>query len=395
MAVRILFVDDDWNELEQLRVCTRHMRDVWEMTFACGAREALQNLSSPAKAPDVVLCELELDNTDGIELLEAAHHKVPSSIRLLHSQDPAAAPLTRAAPWVHHHLPKPLDATEFEATIHELTQHPRLYEDNPIVRLASAVDTLPPLPSTYHRVMEIAHKPDFSLREIAEAIEDDVALTTATIRLVNSSFIGLRVEISSIEQAVGLLGLDVLRGSILGSSLFESPSLASSWLDRTSLADRSRSVAALARAIAKLDGHSTREQAFAFLAGVVHGAGLLLLSHCPLVEIPENTGIENTIDPAVDTRLFGIDRYALGAYLLRLWGFEKNVVEAVAGLAVEPHVMRSPTASSLRTASELVAWGGFSVGAFVEGDAESRELVASMRNELDKRLDAADAATAA
>lgn len=386
MVVRILFVDDDWNELEQLRLATRHKRDDWSMSFACGSRDALRHLASMSEPPDVVLSELDLDGIDGIELLQKAHRKAPESIRLLHSADPSTAALCRAAPWAHHHLAKPLIVDEFEATIRQLTQHPRRFEDNPIVQLAESVDSLPTLPTTYQRVMEIAQTSDFSLGEVASAIQDDIGLTAETIKLVNSSFFGLRSDVTSIEQAVGLLGLDVIRGLVLGNSLFGDSMAGSSWLDLPGLSERSQDVAALARALAKADGHSNRDQALAFLGGMVHGAGLLLLSRCPSVDMPASTGIEYSIDPAVDLRLFGVDRYALGAYLLRLWGFERNVVAAVAGLAVEPHLMRSPTARSLRTASELVAWGGFSVTAFVEGDQETRDLVSAMRQELDKRL---------
>jgi HD-like signal output (HDOD) protein len=215
------------------------------------------------------------------------------------------------------------------------------------------------------------------------------------MKLVNSSFFGLRSDVTSVEQAVGLLGVDVIRGLVLANSLFAEPSAGAAWLDLAGLADRSQTVAALARAIAKVDGHTSREQALAFLSGMVHGAGLLLLCRCPSVNIPSSTGVEYSIDPSVDTRLFGVDRYALGAYLLRLWGFETGIVEAVAGLAVEPHLMSSPTARSLRAANELVAWGGFSVAEFVEGDPETRALVAAMRVELDKRLELGEPATAA
>ncbi len=394
MVVRILFVDDDWNELEQLRLATRHKRDDWDMSFACGSRDALRHLSSMSDPPDVVMCELDLEGIDGIALLQEAHQKAPESIRLLHSADPSTAALCRAAPWAHHQLTKPIIVDEFDATIRELTQHPRRFEDNPIVELAASVDSLPALPTTYQRVMEIAQTSDFSLGEIASAIQDDIALTAETIKLVNSSFFGLRSDVTSIEQAVGLLGLDVIRGLVLGNSLF-SDSVSSNWLDLQGLSERSQDVAALARALAKADGHSNRDQALAFLGGMVHGAGLLLLSRCPSVDMPASTGIEFSIDPGVDLRLFGVDRYALGAYLLRLWGFERSVVAAVAGLAVEPQVMRSPTARSLRTASELVAWGGFSVTAFVEGDQETRDLVSAMRIELDKRLPDGETARAA
>ncbi len=369
------------------------MQHVWDRTFACGSADALRHLASRSPAPDVVITELHLSGMDGIDLLKAIQATVPQSIRLLHSSSSSTAAICRAIPWAHQFLPKPLDLAELEQTITNLRGDPSAHDRHIITKLVGSVATLPALPATYQRVVAISNQPDFSLRDISNAIQDDVALTAATMKLVNSSFFGLRSDVTSVEQAVSLLGLDVIRGLVLANSLFSESSASAPWLDLARLAERSQLVAALARSISKVDGNTSREHALAFLSGMVHGSGLLLLSRSPSVDLPAATGIEYSIDPDVDIRLFGVDRYALGAYLLRLWGFETTIVEAVAGLAVEPHVMNSPTARALRAANELVAWGGFSVPDFVEGDYETRELVAAMRIELDKRLtETADAA---
>lgn len=393
MVVRVLFVDDAWDELEQLRRLTRHLRPDWDMSFACGSNDALRHLAQATEPPDVVLTELELAGMDGIDLLRAIQGSAPRSLRLLHSDRPSTAAIVRAIPWTHRFLPKPLDPHEFERTVAELRGDPTAHESHAIAEIAGAVVNLPVLPSTYQQVVEISSRDDYALQEIAAAIQGDVALTTETMKLVNSSFFGLRTDVTSIEQAVNLLGLDVVRGLVLASSLFDQES--ASWLDLRKLAERSQAVASLARALARVDGLPVRDQALAFLGGMVHGAGLLLLARCERVELPPSTGIENSIDPNIDMRLFGMDRYALGAYLLRLWGFEPGIVEAVAGLALHPRVVDSATARTLRTANELVAWGGFSVAAFVANEPETVTIVEAMRAELDKRLDGGDAPNAA
>jgi HD-like signal output (HDOD) protein len=361
------------------------MRGAWDMSFACGSNDAIRHLSSSEHPPDVVLAELELAGIDGIDLLKTIQSSAPHSVRLLHSEHASKAAICRSVPWAHQFLTKPLDIALFESTIARLRVDPTAHESHAISVLAGSADTLPALPSTYQRVVDISSRPDFSLREIAEAIQDDVALTAETMKVVNSSFFGLKGDVTSIEQAVSMLGLDVMRGLVLANSLFDADSKAADWLDLAALADRSQAVAALARAIAKADGHSNRDQALAFLSGMVHGAGLLLLGCCNGVDLPAGTGIEYSIDPEVDIRLFGIDRYALGAYLLRIWAFEPSIVEAVAGLGVPSGVVGGTTAATLRIASELVAWGGFSVSAFVEGDPDTCAMVAAMRAELSKR----------
>lgn len=394
MVVRILFVDDGWDELEELRKLTRHMRPTWDMTFACGSNDALRHLATASALPDVVVADMDLAGIDGIDLLRAMQSKAPRSIRILHSERPSIAAVCRSIPWTHQFLEKPLRLEDLVQTISKITIDPDAHESHAIGTLAGSVVNLPVLPVTYQRVVEIAERDDFSLREISAAIQDDVALTAATMKLVNSSFFSLRSDVTSVEQAVNLLGFDVMRGLVLADSLF-SENQAADWLDLEALASRSQSVAALARAIARHDGHGSRDQALAYLSGMVHGTGLLLLAGSPEVTLPAKSGIENSIDPNIDMRLFGVDRYALGAYLLRMWGFEPAVVEAVAGLAVHPRVVASPTPRALRAANELVAWGGFSVASFVEGDPETVTMVAAMRSELDKRMVVEETAAAA
>lgn len=385
MVVRILFVDDSWDELEHLRRLTRHKRDEWDLSFACGSNDAIRHLTSSDQRPDVVVSEIELDGVDGIDLLKSMQAQAPRSIRILHSSAPSTAAVCRSVPWAHQFLPKPLDLAVFESTISFLRADPTAHESHTITALASSADALPVLPKTYSRVVSISNRPDFSLREIAEAIQDDVALTAATMKLVNSSFFAMKTDVTSVEQAVSLLGFDVIRGLVLANSLFDEDSSAAPWLDLGALSDRSQSVAALARSIAKLDGHPPREQALSFLAGMVHGTGLLLLARCKVPSVPSDAEIETNIDLEVDHDLFGIDRFALGAYLLRIWAFEGQIVEAVAGLGVPAGTVTGPTAESLRSASDLISLGGFSVGSFVEGDPETRETVAMMRIQLNAR----------
>jgi HD-like signal output (HDOD) protein len=381
VVVRILFVDDDWDELEVLRLLTRHKRDEWDVAFACGYHEAIRHLTG-SKPPDVVVSEVQLDGLGGIELLKTIQSNAPHSIRILYSRDRSTMAICRSIPWAHQFLAKPIDLAVFESTIAYLRADPTAHESHSISQLAASADTLPVLPPVYQRVVDIAATPDFSLRQIAEAIQDDVALTAETMKVVNSSFFGLLVEVTSIEQAVSLLGLDVIRGLILASSLFDESTISTSWLDLAALADQSQHVGSMARAIAKLDGHPARDQAIAFLSGMVHGAGLLLLTRCD-VNIPAGTDLLRTHDLQVDKDLFGIDRFALGAYLLRLWAFEHAIVEAVAGLGVPSGVVSGPIATSLRDAHDVMAVGGFSVAAFVQGEPDAMAAVKSIREQLD------------
>lgn len=65
-------------------------------------------------------------------------------------------------------------------------------------------------PVTVARVSAILENDEFSIREVAEAIGQDPALTARLLKIVNSPFYGFSGRIETITRAVGLVGADAL-----------------------------------------------------------------------------------------------------------------------------------------------------------------------------------------
>jgi EAL and modified HD-GYP domain-containing signal transduction protein len=60
-------------------------------------------------------------------------------------------------------------------------------------------------------LMAMVNDPEVGLPELSEVISRDASLSVKTLRYVNSPAIGLSSEVSSINQALALLGLDIIR----------------------------------------------------------------------------------------------------------------------------------------------------------------------------------------
>ena len=86
-------------------------------------------------------------------------------------------------------------------------------------RLAARARQLYTLPSVAIKVLELTNNPQVDTRELKECIENDPALTTRVLRVVNSSLFGLSREVSDLNQALALLGSKPLKLLILGFSL--------------------------------------------------------------------------------------------------------------------------------------------------------------------------------
>ncbi len=107
MTRRVLFVDDDIQVLNGLKLALRKKRDVWEMVFVDSAKAALVELE---RSPfDTVVSDMRMPLCDGAQLLKQVKEQWPSSIRVILSGDLGIEGLERATKVAHHCLSKPCD----------------------------------------------------------------------------------------------------------------------------------------------------------------------------------------------------------------------------------------------------------------------------------------------
>lgn len=78
---------------------------------------------------------------------------------------------------------------------------------------------LPTLPKVAMQILELARCPDVDIRDLASLISNDPALSGRILKTVNSSFYGLSKKVSTISQALVVLGLQSVKTLALGFSL--------------------------------------------------------------------------------------------------------------------------------------------------------------------------------
>ena len=90
--------------------------------------------------------------------------------------------------------------------------------DGALERIMNSPD-LPTLPAVAAQMLELTTRSDVELSEIAKVIEHDPAIATRVLKTVNSSFYGLTRRVASIRQALAYLGMETVKGLVLGFSL--------------------------------------------------------------------------------------------------------------------------------------------------------------------------------
>ena len=70
---------------------------------------------------------------------------------------------------------------------------------------------LPSLPEIYLRVSEQLEDEGSTVQQIGDTVQNDPAITTRVLKMVNSAYYGMPNEVASVSQAVSLLGRERLK----------------------------------------------------------------------------------------------------------------------------------------------------------------------------------------
>ncbi|MEQ8762646.1 MAG: response regulator [Planctomycetota bacterium] len=329
---RILFVDDEPNVLSGLRRGLRAHRSEWELHFAGSAEEAIEVLAG--QEVDVIVTDMRMPGMDGAELLKHVADQHPSLVRIALSGQSDEEILLKSAAPTHQFLTKPCAAEVVFETISRACALRDLLAGGELQRLVASLGALPILPDIFSRIQAAVQDPKFSIQDIGDIVAQDIGLSTKILQIVNSAFFGLRTKVSSPGQATCLLGLEIVKALVLTAAIFDSADFdEDSGIDFDELWRHSNMVGALARRLGKAEGQDKAFMDLAFLAGLLHDVGRLVLA----CNLPARLGAA--------VRRAGEDRFSLwkceaeelgsshaeiGAYLLGLWGMPDSIVEATA-----------------------------------------------------------------
>ncbi len=86
-------------------------------------------------------------------------------------------------------------------------------------RLVERISSLPPLPQTVVEIEKAYADPDVNVKAVAAILEKDPMVVADLLKLLNSAFYGLRKEITSVEQAISLLGMKSVKDLVINLSV--------------------------------------------------------------------------------------------------------------------------------------------------------------------------------
>ncbi|MGO9114550.1 MAG: HDOD domain-containing protein [Thermoguttaceae bacterium] len=198
-------------------------------------------------------------------------------------------------------------------------------------QLAARLGQLYSLPAVAMQVLQLTRNPHVDTRALKECIENDPAISSRILRVVNSSLFGLSREVSDLNHALAMLGIKPLKLLVLGFSLpsglfldVESKTLLWYWKHTLTKAVACRE---LSDRLWRIPGDE------AFLAGLFHDLGVLLLFQQlgqPYARFLDRAVTHRLDLCAIEKRAMGFSHTELSARLLQLWSFPESLCNAVA-----------------------------------------------------------------
>jgi len=224
---------------------------------------------------------------------------------------------------------------------------------------------LPSLPAVALKMVELANNPEVDLHDVARVISMDPALVTKLFRAANSPLYGsMRRKVTNLRQVLSLLGLQGTLELALGFSLVTTGGDTKAIpLNTEHFWRRSLLTATACRILGERLSMKNLEELF--LAGLLHGVGILALS----ITMPELYGglLQEAAEcPAeggeavlncgrlaeLERERLGDDHAAVGAWLMRHWRLPNYLCQATAG-SLDPDSVE--TSEAYRALAQCVA----------------------------------------
>jgi putative nucleotidyltransferase with HDIG domain len=248
---------------------------------------------------------------------------------------------------------------------------------NLVDHILQSMDRLPPFPMVIQRAVQLIEDPRSSAQNLVDVLQFDPSITANVLRLCNSAYFGLRRTVSSLREAVVMVGFNQLMEIVLSqeSAQFLQDPCKGYDLGQAGLWKHSVACALLSRIISK---RLNREATLAhFTAALLHDIGKMILGQFVqdyFGQIRNLTGEKQLSFTEAEKEILGIDHAELGGKVAEKWKFPKPII-----LAIRYHHAPSQ-ASEERDTVDLIALcdmvamitgiGGGADGLAYHGDGE-------------------------
>ena len=198
--------------------------------------------------------------------------------------------------------------------------------------ILSKLSSVVAIPTASVELIRLVQEPDAPNSKLAQAIEYDPSLTSNLLRLANSAYFGYSRAVSTVRDAIFLLGRNEIFQLVVASVVgrMTQKTVKGYGLSPGELWDHLMGVAIVSRRLGQ--ALHPKIPSYTFTAGLLHDIGKIVLGTfgevdpAPILELAEK---EQTGLVSAEQQILGIDHAEVGARLLESWNLPAYLSEVV------------------------------------------------------------------
>jgi HD-like signal output (HDOD) protein len=192
------------------------------------------------------------------------------------------------------------------------------------------VGDLPPMPHVASRAISMVENPDTTAQELTDLLSTDTALAARVLKIANSAMFSRQREITTLSQAIMLIGFKTLKGIIVAATLRQINKNFGT-LERM-VWENSMCTATCANLVCKKLKKRYIEEIF--LLGLLHSLGQVVLLSKPETvkdcrEVMKRIKEKNIDFVAAEQEVMGFAHPLIGALVAKKWNFSAESCQVI------------------------------------------------------------------
>ena len=190
------------------------------------------------------------------------------------------------------------------------------------------ISELPTLPTVVMNIMEILDDPSASAKKLTDAMEQDPAMVSKILKLVNSAYYALPNRISHVRQAVVILGFSTIKSLAISASVVDM--FSGSQFDIEGFWTHCMGVATASKYLGRKTAGIDEEDCF--VLGLLHDIGKLVMDqYFPDIFIKAHDHVEQNSCSFYTAEKASIDtnHAELGSFLVEKWKLPETMVNFI------------------------------------------------------------------
>ncbi len=227
-----------------------------------------------------------------------------------------------------------------------------------------AVGNLPPMPGIMKKAMEVMEDPDSNFQDIADLIEKDQSLSLKVLKMSNSAYYHRVREVTSVQDAALVLGLNALAEiiTVASSARLLGDSMSGYEFPSNMLWQHSIAVGFGSKLLAEHKCPDMSKEAFT--AGLIHDVGKIILD--PYIAERKEGFDELMSDNAIvlteaEKKMLGFDHAEIAAEICKKWNIPKSIYTGVRYHHHPSSILGSKLSYIVYIANQMVNMSGMDV----------------------------------